>query len=149
MCLQWNIARRLWWTFSPSIWEAEAGRYLEFGASLGYIGISSTARATQRNPKKNQNHRKNKRKQQQQKAEHLKNRLWCWVWLHTPGIPAFGRLRQGNCQFEASLNHIIDSRPTILLPITSPPTNPGFINIPLGEEEVLMRAIPPWEAITA
>jgi hypothetical protein len=36
--------------FNPSIWEAEAGRSLEFKASLVSIVSSRTARAPQRNP---------------------------------------------------------------------------------------------------
>jgi hypothetical protein len=35
---------------NPSIWEAEAGRYLEFEGSLVSKVSSRTARATQRNP---------------------------------------------------------------------------------------------------
>ena len=38
------------WAFNPSIWEAEAGRFFEFEASLVYRVSSRTARATQRNP---------------------------------------------------------------------------------------------------
>jgi hypothetical protein len=37
-------------TFNPSTWEAEAGRFLEFEASLVYRVSFRTARATQRNP---------------------------------------------------------------------------------------------------
>ena len=37
-------------TFNPSNWEAEAGKFLEFEASLVYRASSRTARATQRNP---------------------------------------------------------------------------------------------------
>jgi hypothetical protein len=36
--------------FNPSTWEAEAGGFLEFKASLVYKVSSRTARATQRNP---------------------------------------------------------------------------------------------------
>jgi hypothetical protein len=36
--------------FNPSTWEAEAGRFSEFEASLVYRVSSRTARATQRNP---------------------------------------------------------------------------------------------------
>jgi hypothetical protein len=36
--------------FNPSTWEAEAGGFLEFEASLVYRVSSRTARATQRNP---------------------------------------------------------------------------------------------------
>ena len=36
--------------FNPSTWEAEAGGFLEFQASLVYRVSSRTARATQRNP---------------------------------------------------------------------------------------------------
>jgi hypothetical protein len=36
-------------TFNPSTWEAEAGGFLEFEASLVYKVSSRTARATQRN----------------------------------------------------------------------------------------------------
>jgi hypothetical protein len=44
--------------FNPSTWEAEAGGFSEFEASLVYRVRSKTARATQRNPvwkKKSQN----------------------------------------------------------------------------------------------
>jgi hypothetical protein len=37
-------------TFNPSIQEAEAGKFIEFEASLVYRVSSRTARATQRNP---------------------------------------------------------------------------------------------------
>jgi hypothetical protein len=37
-------------TFNPSTWEAEAGEFLNFKASLVYRVSSRTARATQRNP---------------------------------------------------------------------------------------------------
>jgi hypothetical protein len=37
-------------TFNPSTWEAEAGGFLEFKASLVYRVSSRTARATRRNP---------------------------------------------------------------------------------------------------
>jgi hypothetical protein len=37
-------------TFNPSTWEAEAGRFQEFEASLVYKVSSRKARATQRNP---------------------------------------------------------------------------------------------------
>jgi hypothetical protein len=36
--------------FNPSTWEAEAGGFLKFKASLVYRVSSRTARATQRNP---------------------------------------------------------------------------------------------------
>ena len=36
--------------FNPSTWEAEAGGFLSFEASLVYIVSSRTARAIQRNP---------------------------------------------------------------------------------------------------
>jgi hypothetical protein len=36
--------------FNPSTWEAEAGRFLEFEASLVYKVSSRTAGAIQRNP---------------------------------------------------------------------------------------------------
>jgi hypothetical protein len=36
--------------FNPSTWEAEAGRFFEFEASLVYRVSSRTARAIQRNP---------------------------------------------------------------------------------------------------
>jgi hypothetical protein len=36
--------------FNPSTWEAEAGGFLEFEASLVYRVSSRTAKATQRNP---------------------------------------------------------------------------------------------------
>jgi hypothetical protein len=36
--------------FNPSTWEADAGEFLEFEASLIYRVSSRTARATQRNP---------------------------------------------------------------------------------------------------
>ena len=36
--------------FNPSTWEAEAGRFFEFEASLVYKVSSRTAIATQRNP---------------------------------------------------------------------------------------------------
>jgi hypothetical protein len=36
--------------FNPSTWEAEAGGFSEFEASLVYRVSSRTARATQRNP---------------------------------------------------------------------------------------------------
>jgi hypothetical protein len=36
--------------FNPSTWEAEAGRFLSFEASLAYKVSSRTARAIQRNP---------------------------------------------------------------------------------------------------
>jgi hypothetical protein len=43
-------------TFNPSTWEAEAGGFSEFEASLVYKVSSRTARATQRNPvSKNKN----------------------------------------------------------------------------------------------
>ena len=37
-------------TFNPSTWESEAGRYLEFEASVVYRVSFRAARATQRNP---------------------------------------------------------------------------------------------------
>jgi hypothetical protein len=52
--------------FNPSTWEAEAGRSLEFKASLVYRVSSRTARATQRNPVWKKQKQKNKNKQQQQ-----------------------------------------------------------------------------------
>jgi hypothetical protein len=36
--------------FNPSTWEAEAGGFLSYEASLVYRVSSRTARATQRNP---------------------------------------------------------------------------------------------------
>jgi hypothetical protein len=36
--------------FNPSTWEAEAGEFFEFEASLVYRVSSRTSRATQRNP---------------------------------------------------------------------------------------------------
>jgi hypothetical protein len=36
--------------FTPSTWEAQAGRALEFEARLAYIMSCRTARATQKNP---------------------------------------------------------------------------------------------------
>jgi hypothetical protein len=45
--------------FNPSTWEAEAGGFLKFKASLVYRVSSRTARATQRNPvSKNQKNTK-------------------------------------------------------------------------------------------
>jgi hypothetical protein len=45
-------------TFNPSTWEAEAGGFLKFKASLVYRVSSRRARATQRNPvSKNQRER--------------------------------------------------------------------------------------------
>jgi hypothetical protein len=38
------------YAFNPSTWEAEAGRFLSFEASLVYRVSSRTARAAQRNP---------------------------------------------------------------------------------------------------
>jgi hypothetical protein len=40
-------------TFNPSTWEAEAGGFLEFEASLVYRVSSRTAKAIQRNPVSN------------------------------------------------------------------------------------------------
>jgi hypothetical protein len=49
--------------FNPNTWEAEAGRFLMFEASLVYRVSSRTARATQRNPvSKKQNKQTNKQK---------------------------------------------------------------------------------------
>ena len=49
-------------TFNPSTWEAEAGGFLSFQASLVYIVSSRTARAIQRNPvsKNKQTNKKDK-----------------------------------------------------------------------------------------
>jgi hypothetical protein len=45
--------------FNPSTWKAEAGKFLEFEASLVYRVSSRTERATQRNPvSKNKNNKK-------------------------------------------------------------------------------------------
>jgi hypothetical protein len=53
--------------FNPSTWEAEAGRFSEFKASLVYRVSSRTARATQRNPvSKNKTKQTNKQKQKTQ-----------------------------------------------------------------------------------
>jgi hypothetical protein len=41
-------------TFNPSTWEAEAGGFLSFQASLVYIVSSRTARAIQKNPIQNE-----------------------------------------------------------------------------------------------
>ena len=46
--------------FNPSTWEAEAGGFLEFEASLVYKVSSRTARATQGNPVSKSNKQKNK-----------------------------------------------------------------------------------------
>jgi hypothetical protein len=49
--------------FNPSTWEAEAGGFSEFEASLVYRVSSRTARATQRNPvSKNKQKKKKKKK---------------------------------------------------------------------------------------
>jgi hypothetical protein len=49
--------------FNPSTWEAEAGRFLEFEASLVYRVSFRTARATQRNPVLKKAKKQNKTKQ--------------------------------------------------------------------------------------
>jgi hypothetical protein len=50
--------------YNPSTWEAEAGEFLEFKASLVYRVSSRTARATQRNPvSKNQKNKTTKNKE--------------------------------------------------------------------------------------
>jgi hypothetical protein len=52
-------------TFNPSTWEAEAGGFFEFKASLVYRVSSRTARATQRNPvSKKRKRRKEKKKRE-------------------------------------------------------------------------------------
>jgi hypothetical protein len=32
-----------------------------------------------------------------------------WAWWYTPVIPALRRLRQGNCELEASLGYIVST----------------------------------------
>jgi hypothetical protein len=48
--------------FNPSTWEAEAGGFLSFEASLFYRVSSRTARATQRNPDSKNKPKKKKKK---------------------------------------------------------------------------------------
>jgi hypothetical protein len=56
--------------FNPSTWEAEAGKFLEFEASLVYRVSSRTARAIQKNPVSKQNKTKqNKTKQNKTKQQ--------------------------------------------------------------------------------
>jgi hypothetical protein len=65
--------------FNPSTWEAEAGGFLEFKASLVYKVSSRTARATQRNPvlkKQKQTNKKTPRNNQHGKREAI-----CFKWM--------------------------------------------------------------------
>jgi hypothetical protein len=56
-------------------WEAEAGGFFEFGASLVYKVSSRTARAIQRNPiSKNKQKQKNKNKNKTKKRIPVRNR---------------------------------------------------------------------------
>ena len=56
-------------SFNPSTWEAEAGRFLKFEASLAYRVSSRTARTIQKSPisKKQTNKKQNKTKQKTRK----------------------------------------------------------------------------------
>jgi hypothetical protein len=65
--------------FNPSTCKAEAGRSLEFKASLVYRVSSRTARATQRNPvSKNKDKQTNKNKNKKKK-EKKSSHLCSWV----------------------------------------------------------------------
>jgi hypothetical protein len=56
-------------TFSPHTWEAEAGGFLEFQASLVYRVSSRTARATQRNPVLGRKKKKEKEEEEEEDKE--------------------------------------------------------------------------------
>jgi hypothetical protein len=59
--------------FNPITWEAEAGKFLEFEASLVYKVSSRTARATQRNPVSKNKTKQNKTKQNKTKKVFERN----------------------------------------------------------------------------
>jgi hypothetical protein len=56
-------------TFNPSTWEAGAGRFLEFAASLVSRAISRTTKATQRDHVSNKAEQNNKKKKPSQLKE--------------------------------------------------------------------------------
>jgi hypothetical protein len=60
--------------FNPSTQEAEAGRSLEFEASLVYRVSSRTAKATHRNPVSKNQKPKNKNQKNKRKKERKKER---------------------------------------------------------------------------